>query len=61
MVVREPSGRLRHASESERDRVLDVYFPIKGRALHQPKMFHEEQLEVDFYSLDINLTRVHTN
>ena len=46
MVVREPCGKLRHANSTERTRILQAYFPVRGRTIHQPKMFEETQLEV---------------
>nr|XP_034184880.1 28S ribosomal protein S22, mitochondrial [Osmia lignaria] len=39
IVVREPSGILRRANTDERHRMNQVYFPIKDRELHTPKMF----------------------
>lgn len=47
MVVREPDGQLRLAKPSERDRVLQIYFPKQGRSLHVPHMFDSEHLQVN--------------
>ena len=41
MVVREQDGTLRHASPSERDRYVDVYYPRGGKMYSVPKMFRE--------------------
>nr|XP_003701235.1 PREDICTED: 28S ribosomal protein S22, mitochondrial isoform X1 [Megachile rotundata] len=41
IVVREPSGILRHANTKERHRMNQVYFPIKDREIHTPKMFSD--------------------
>lgn len=46
IVVREPNGTLRTASENERHRMSEVYFPRIGRKIEPPKMFEEEHLEV---------------
>lgn len=46
IVVREPDGKLRHASLNERCRFLQIYFPMEGRKVFAPKMFEEEFLEV---------------
>lgn len=45
IVVREPDGKLRHASLNERCRLLQTYFPMEGRKVFTPKMFEEEFLE----------------
>lgn len=45
-MVREPSGVLRKASWEERDRLIQVYFPRKGRKLTAPPIFKEENLKV---------------
>ena len=46
VVVREPGGKLRSATNEERKRIQQVYFPQEGRMIHTPKMFEEENLEV---------------
>ena len=48
MVVREPGGVLRFATPEERDRALQVYFPRPGKMYVMPKMFCEDQLEVQY-------------
>ncbi|KAI0225680.1 28S ribosomal protein S22, mitochondrial [Lamellibrachia satsuma] len=45
IVVREPSGKLRMATHDERDRMLQVYFPVPGRMYNIPEMFQEENIE----------------
>ncbi|XP_029637806.1 28S ribosomal protein S22, mitochondrial [Octopus sinensis] len=45
IVVREPDGKLRHASVDERARLIQTYFPFEGRKILSPKMFQGEQLE----------------
>ncbi|CAL8360517.1 unnamed protein product [Merluccius merluccius] len=45
IVVREPSGVLRKATWSERDRLIQVYFPKEGRKLTPPLLFKEENLK----------------
>lgn len=45
-MVREPNGMLRTASENERQRMSEVYFPRSGRKVEAPKMFEEEYLKV---------------
>ncbi|CAL7942723.1 unnamed protein product [Xylocopa violacea] len=44
IVVREPSGTLRHATSNERHRMNQVYFPIQGREVHTPQMFRDPYL-----------------
>ncbi len=46
VTVREPNGTLRHASGSERQRILDMYFPTKDRSYKTPTMFDQDNLEV---------------
>jgi len=46
IVVREPNGKLRMATHNERDRMLQVYFPVPGRMYSIPEMFQEENVEV---------------
>ncbi|XP_058805589.1 small ribosomal subunit protein mS22 [Phymastichus coffea] len=45
IAVREPDGTLRTANHSERDRLNQIYFPLKGREIYMPKMFLQENLE----------------
>ncbi|KAK2187716.1 hypothetical protein NP493_156g03065 [Ridgeia piscesae] len=45
IVVREPNGKLRMATHNERDRMLQVYFPVPGRMYSIPEMFQEENVE----------------
>ncbi|GAB1608521.1 28S ribosomal protein S22, mitochondrial-like [Argonauta hians] len=45
IVVREPDGKLRHASTEERTRLIQTYFPMEGRMIISPKLFAEENLE----------------
>ena len=44
--MREPNGKLRMASHDERDRMLQVYFPVPGRMYATPEMFQEQNIEV---------------
>ena len=46
VVIREPDGTLRTANPDERQRILQVYFPEKGKLHNMPKMFEAEHLEV---------------
>ena len=46
IVVREPNGTLRHANSQERHRMNQIYFPITGREIHTPQMFHDPYLKV---------------
>jgi small subunit ribosomal protein S22 len=46
-VVREPNGILRQANWHERDKMNQIYFPVKGRKLHMPPLFLSENLQVD--------------
>ncbi|KAF3693088.1 28S ribosomal protein S22, mitochondrial [Channa argus] len=48
VVVREPNGILRKATWEERDRLIQVYFPRKGRKITPPLIFKEENLKVVF-------------
>ena len=41
MVVREQDGTLRHATPSERDRYIDVYYPRRGKMYNVPEMFRK--------------------
>lgn len=45
IAVREPDGTLRHADWDERQRMNQIYFPVKGREVVTPKMFENEYLE----------------
>ncbi|CAL8095539.1 unnamed protein product [Calicophoron daubneyi] len=45
IVIREPTGVLRHASASERDRINQIYFPLPGRKLRVPSMFEPDNLK----------------
>ncbi|KZC04110.1 28S ribosomal protein S22, mitochondrial [Dufourea novaeangliae] len=45
IVVREPTGTLRHARMAERNRITQVYFPVNGKQLTVPQMFYEPYLE----------------
>uniref|UniRef100_A0A8C5LB45 Mitochondrial ribosomal protein S22 n=1 Tax=Jaculus jaculus TaxID=51337 RepID=A0A8C5LB45_JACJA len=51
IVVREPNGTLRKASWEERDQVIQIYFPKKGRRVLTPVIFKEENLKT-MYSKD---------
>ncbi len=46
IVVREPDGRLRHANWNERERMLQIFYPAKGKLFHTPVMFNPDALEV---------------
>jgi small subunit ribosomal protein S22 len=48
IVVREPNGILRQANWHERDKMNQIYFPVKGRKLHMPPLFLSENLQVVF-------------
>ena len=45
MVVREPTGVLRKAVHSEREKLLQVYFPQADKATHTPSLFAAANLE----------------
>lgn len=45
VIVRDTDGTLRDASFDVRDRMNQLYFPISGRTLKQPKMFEDNYLE----------------
>ncbi|KAK3600254.1 hypothetical protein CHS0354_039721 [Potamilus streckersoni] len=45
IVVREPDGTLRTATDKEHDRLNQIYNPQQGRAPVMPRMFEEEYLE----------------
>ncbi|KAL4624748.1 28S ribosomal protein S22, mitochondrial [Arapaima gigas] len=45
VVVREPDGCLRKASWEERDRMIQVYFPKRGRKITAPPIFQEANLK----------------
>ena len=52
IVVRESNGTLRKADHSEREKMLQVYFPKEGKSNYVPKMFEALNLEVkNFKSL----------
>lgn len=42
IVVREPDGTLREADWDVRDRMNQIYFPLEGRQLKEPRMFDGE-------------------
>lgn len=44
--MRETDGTLRKATWEERDRLIQVYFPIPGRRINPPYVFKEENLMV---------------
>lgn len=46
IAVREPDGTLRSATWEERDRLNQIYNPLKGREITVPKMFEDEHLQV---------------
>lgn len=46
IVVRETNGVLRKADYSEREKMLQVYFPQKGKSNNVPHMFESKNLEV---------------
>lgn len=46
IVVRETNGTLRKAINDEREKVLQVYFPRKGKSNYVPPMFDKIQIEV---------------
>lgn len=45
IVVREPDGTLRKANWQLRDRMNQVYFPLKGRELSMPRLFRPDYLK----------------
>ena len=53
VVVREPQGDLRTATEEERSRMINMFFPQKvpGRTIKVPALFREdsEHLQVELY------------
>jgi small subunit ribosomal protein S22 len=44
-VVREPNGILRKADFNEREKLLQVYFPVEGKSAYVPKMFEPLNME----------------
>lgn len=46
IAVREPDGTLRLGNWKEKDRLNQIYNPMKGREIYTPKMFEPEYLEV---------------
>lgn len=52
IAVREANGNLRLARHAERDRLNQIYFPMKDREIDMPRMFLDEHLKVKkFFSL----------
>jgi hypothetical protein len=49
VVIREYNGILRKADHPEREKILQVYFPKKGKSNYVPKIFEPENLEVNFF------------
>ncbi len=47
VVVREANGVLRKASDLEREKMFQVYFPKEGKPNHMPSMFNQTNLEVN--------------
>lgn len=45
IVVRDLDGSLRKATWAERDRMLQMYFPVDGRKMVLPRMFQPDLLE----------------
>lgn len=45
VVVRDLDGTLRKATWTERDRMLQMYFPVDGRKIEMPRMFQPDLLE----------------
>ncbi|XP_049631834.1 28S ribosomal protein S22, mitochondrial [Suncus etruscus] len=58
IVVREPSGTLRKATWEERDRMIQIYFPKKGRRVLTPVIFREENIK-NMYSQDRHADVLH--
>jgi hypothetical protein len=56
IVVREANGILRKADDHEREKILQVYYPKEGNALHIPAMFEPANLEVDSI-LNLKITK----
>lgn len=48
IVVRETDGTLRHARWSERDRMNQIYFPVKDRQMVLPSLLKDENMPVRF-------------
>ncbi|KAG2462300.1 RT22 protein, partial [Polypterus senegalus] len=48
IVIRESDGTLRKATWEERDRMVQIYFPFKGRRLTTPAVFKEANMKVVF-------------
>lgn len=46
VVIREPDGTLRHATWEERDRIVPIYFPRRGKDSRKLMMFEGEYLQV---------------
>jgi hypothetical protein len=55
IVVRESNGTLRKADHSEREKMLQVYFPKEGKSNYVPKMFEALNLEVKKYQLKVKI------
>ena len=49
VVVREPNGTLRKASDEEREKMFQIYFPKEGKTNYMPSMFHSSHLEVELF------------
>ena len=58
IVVREPSGTLRHAVPNERDRLNQIYFPMKGREIKSPPLFDLDQMTEVNYLFQVKYIQV---
>ena len=58
IVVREPSGTLRHALPNERDRLNQIYFPMKGREIKSPPLFDLDQMTEVNYLFQVKYIQV---
>jgi len=45
VVIRQPNGELRTATQEEHDNVMQIYFPEDGRMYQMPSMFLPQQME----------------
>lgn len=58
IIIRETDGTLRHARWNERDRMNQIYFPMKDRQITFPSLLKDENLPVSFPSKYSNCQRI---
>lgn len=54
VVVRDTEGTLRTATQEERDRAIQIAFPVRGRTIFPSSFFKPENLHVRVLSLRLN-------